>query len=321
MSALTIALPSKGRLQEQALAFLGDAGLNVAQARGTRDYVATLSGIPDVAVALLSAAEIAGELRAGRVHLGISGEDLLREHAQDAGDRTLVIEKLGFGRADVIVAVPRAWIDVSTMADLDDVAAAFHARHHRRLRVATKYLNLTRAFFAGHGIADYRIVESLGATEGAPAAGTAEAIVDITTTGATLAANELKVLDDGVILRSEAVLAASLRAAWSEPARIAARALFDRLAARALAKSGQIVRIRLDQAVEAALPTLERNLRAKVLTRTPTEASLLVTDANLTQAMTLLRATGTQASVTAEKTDYIFTAENPLYAKLQAALR
>jgi ATP phosphoribosyltransferase len=321
MSALTIALPSKGRLQEQALVFLADAGLNVAQARGARDYVATLSGVPDISVALLSAAEIAGELHAGRVHLGISGEDLLREHAQDSGHRTLVIEKLGFGRADVVVAVPRAWIDVATMADLDDVAAAFHARHHRRLRVATKYLNLTRAFFAGHGIADYRIVESLGATEGAPTAGTAEAIVDITTTGATLAANELKVLDDGVILRSEAVLAASLRAAWSEPARIAARALFDRLAARALAKSGQIVRIRLDQAVEAALPMLERNLRAKVLTRTPTEAALLVTDANLTQAMTLLRATGTQASVTAEKTDYIFTAENPLYAKLQSALR
>lgn len=321
MSALMIALPSKGRLQEQALAFLGDAGLTITQARGARDYVATLSGVPDVAVALLSAAEIAGELHAGRVHLGISGEDLLREHAQDSGDRTLVIEKLGFGRADVIVAVPRAWIDVATMADLDDVAAAFHARHHRRLRVATKYLNLTRAFFAGHGIADYRIVESLGATEGAPAAGTAEAIVDITTTGATLAANELKVLADGVILRSEAVLAASLRATWSEPARIAARALFDRLAARALAKSGQIVRVRLDQAVEAALPTLERNLRAKVLTRTPTEASLLVTDANLTQAMTLLRATGTQAAVTAEKTDYIFAAENQLYAKLQAALR
>jgi ATP phosphoribosyltransferase len=320
MSALTIALPSKGRLQEQALAFLGDAGLSVAQARGARDYVATLSGVPDVSVALLSAAEIAGELHAGRVHLGISGEDLLREHAQDAGDRTLVIEKLGFGRADVVVAVPRAWIDVSTMADLDDVAAAFHARHHRRLRVATKYLNLTRAFFAGHGIADYRIVESLGATEGAPAAGTAEAIVDITTTGATLAANELKVLDDGVILRSEAVLAAGLRAMWSEPARIAARALFDRLAARALAKSGQVVRVRLDTATEAALPTLERNLRAKILTRTPTEAALLVTDANLTQAMTLLRATGTQASVTAEKTDYIFSAENPLYSRLAAAL-
>ena len=104
---------------------------------------------------------------------------------------------MGFGFANVVVAVPRAWIDVSTMADLDDVCTAFHARHHRRLRVATKYLSLTRAFFAAHGIGDYRIVESLGATEGAPAAGTAEAIVDITTTGTTLAANDLKVLDDG----------------------------------------------------------------------------------------------------------------------------
>jgi ATP phosphoribosyltransferase len=324
MTALNIAIPSKGRLQEQALAFLSDAGLRLSQSRGYRDYIAAFKGVDDVVVSLLSAAEIADELQAGRVHFGVSGEDLLREHG--AAERTHVVEKLGFGRADVVVAVPRAWIDVSTMADLDDVASAFHLRHHRRLRIATKYLNLTRAFFAGHGIADYRIVESLGATEGAPAAGTAEAIVDITTTGATLAANELKVLDDGLILRSQAVLAASLRADWSDTARQAAFGILERIAARALAKSAQILRIRMDHGVEAALPSLERSLGARVLSKAAVgngtgETAILIPDANVMAAVALLRGTGAQGAVSAQKADYVFTAANPLYATLMAKLQ
>ena len=143
------------------------------------------------------------------VHLGVTGEDLVRESIADADKRVLLIDNLGFGSANVVVAVPQAWIDVRTMADLDDVTTGFRAQHNRRMRVATKYINLTRDFFASHGVVDYRIVESAGATEGAPAVGTAEMIVDITTTGATLAANGLKVLDDGVILRSQANLVAS----------------------------------------------------------------------------------------------------------------
>jgi ATP phosphoribosyltransferase len=131
----------------------------------------------------------------------------------------------------VVVAVPEAWIDVSTMEDLDDVAAEFRPRHGRRLTVATKYVNLTRRFFAGHGIADYRIVESLGATEGAPATGAADLIVDITTTGATLRDNGLKVLDDGVILKSEAHLVASLTAAWDARQRAALEAVLGKVGA------------------------------------------------------------------------------------------
>ena len=123
-----------------------------------------------------------------------------------------------------------------TMADLDDVCTAFHARHHRRLRVATKYLQLTRAFFAAHGIADYRIVESLGATEGAPAAGLAEAIVDITTTGATLAANDLKILDDGRYPeKSGAARGVAAARRGPRPALEAADRLTARIAARELA--------------------------------------------------------------------------------------
>lgn len=319
--SLILAIPSKGRLQEQALTFLADAGLSLSQSRGNRDYAAKLGGVDNVTVSLLSASEIANELNAGRVHLGISGEDLLREHGQGA-DRTLVVEKLGFGRANVVVAVPRAWIDVTTMSDLDDVASSFHARHHRRLRVATKYMNLTRDFFAGHGIANYRIVESLGATEGAPAAGTAEAIVDITTTGATLSANDLKILDDGLILESQAVLAASLGAAWDEDTRAAARVMLERIAARALAKTSEIIRVRMDTGVEAALPALERSLGAKVLSKSAGgEAAIIVPAANLSMAITVLRSSGAQGIVTADRANYIFPPENPLYNKLTARLR
>ena len=197
-------------------AYFADAGAVLKQAAGGRGYRATFDGFPDIEVLLLSASEIAASLLAGDVHLGITGEDLLREAAPELDGRIHLVKPLGFGFANVVVAVPQDWIDVSTMADLDDVCAAFAHRHRRRLRIATKYIQLTRSFFAGTGISDYRIVESAGATEGAPAAGTAEAIVDITTTGATLAANGLKTLEDGTILESQAQLAASLTADWND---------------------------------------------------------------------------------------------------------
>ena len=220
MSApLVIAVPAKGRLQENAEAFFARAGLALIKPRGARDYRGTIDGLPNVEVAYLSASEIAGQLAQGAVHLGVTGEDLLREMIPDFARRVVLIDGLGFGSANVVVAVPQAWIDVRSMADLDDVATAFRHRHDRKMRVATKYVNLTRDFFASHGIADYRIVESSGATEGAPAAGTAELIVDITTTGTTLAANALKIVDDGVILRSQANLVASRGAPWGDAER------------------------------------------------------------------------------------------------------
>jgi len=226
--ALVLALPSKGRLQEKAEALLAEAGLVVEKSDG-RQYRGRLAGRDDVEVAFLSASEIARELAAGSVHLGITGADLVHETGGELASRIELLAPLGFGRSDVVVAVPELWIDVWTMADLDDVAAGFRARHGRRMRIATKYWNLTQRFFAAHGIALYRVVESLGATEGAPAAGTADIIVDITETGSTLAANHLKLLDDGLILRSEAMLAASRDAEWSEDARKAARDIETRV--------------------------------------------------------------------------------------------
>lgn len=203
----SLALPSKGRLMDDAVNMFAVAGLPISKLGDERGYRGMIDGVNDVEVTFLSAAEIAYHLREGSVDMGVTGEDLLREHIGDLAQRAEITARLGFGAADVVCAVPECWIDVSTMSDLDEVSTQFYARHRRRLRVATKYVNLTRAFFADRGVRGYRIVESLGATEGAPAAGAAEIIVDITSTGETLKANHLRILDDGLVLESEAVLA------------------------------------------------------------------------------------------------------------------
>lgn len=211
--SVTLAIPSKGRLKEQALEALAGAGLPVDPPADARAYNARMKTAGNVEIAFLSASEIAREVGEGRVDLGVTGEDLVREAFADWEARMGVVARLGFGRADVVVAVPDVWLDVATMSDLDDVAADFRQRHGRRLRIATKYWRLTQQFFSQkHGIQVYRIVESLGATEGAPAAGLADVVVDITTTGSTLRANHLRILEDGVILRSEACLVRSSKA-------------------------------------------------------------------------------------------------------------
>ena len=313
---LIIGLPSKGRLQENANAFFARAGLKVRQAGDGREYTGRLIGVANVHIAFLSASEIASRLEDGSIHLGVTGEDLIREQIIDPDDRVELVLPLGFGHADVVVAVPQSWIDVATMADLDDVALAFHRRHGRRLRIATKYLNLTRGFFAEHGLVDYRIVESTGATEGAPAAGTAEAIVDITSTGTTLAANNLKVLDDGVMLRSQANLVASLSADWTDAALAAAGEILDRVSAEARAAS--VIEVRFEGAPgdSAFLPELMARLGLKMPFADAGHVRVLhCPDDRLYDVVACLYARGKQ-TVTASRADYIFEAQNPLREKL-----
>lgn len=232
-SPLVIAVPSKGRLMEDSRAALARFGLDVVKEGDARSYRGVIADFAGAEVAFLSAPEIAREIGAGAVHLGITGRDQVEESVADWKDKADFTRPLGFGHCKVVVGVPEAWIDVDTMEDLDDVAADFRPRHGRRLTVATKYINLTRRFFAGHGIADYRIVESLGATEGAPATGGADLIVDITTTGRTLRDNGLKILEDGVILESEAYLVTSLAAAWDNHSRSLLEALLTRIGTKA----------------------------------------------------------------------------------------
>jgi ATP phosphoribosyltransferase len=252
----------------------------------------------------------------------VTGEDLVREMIPDADKKVVLIDGLGFGFANVVVAVPQAWIDVRDMADIDDVATAFRHHHGRKMRVATKYINLTRDFFSAHGIIDYRIVESSGATEGAPAAGTAELIVDITTTGTTLAANGLKVVEDGTILRSQANLVAARSADWGNTERDLARVILDRLAAQARARAYREVRARFASNTD----TLVKNAKQKFGIETPfggaTVTGLLTLHCPPEQVYALtnfLRENGAEAVAVAEL-DYVFSRDNPLFAKLEAGL-
>jgi ATP phosphoribosyltransferase len=287
-----------------------------------RDYRGTIAGLPGIEVAFLSAAEITQQLAQGLVHLGITGEDLVREMIPDADAKVVLIDGLGFGYANVVVAVPQAWIDVHSMADLDDVATAFRLKRERRMRVATKYLNLTRRFFALHGVADYRIVESTGATEGAPAAGTAELIVDITTTGTTLAANGLKVIEDGVILRSQANLVAARAAVWGEAERNTARLIFDRLVAHTRANALREVRTRFPGCNADLLATAKERFGIVAPFGGPTSSGMLTLHCPPGEVHALanfLRENGAE-TVAVGELDYIFSRDNPLYAKLAAAL-
>jgi ATP phosphoribosyltransferase len=317
---LILAVPSKGRLQENAAAFFARAGLQFVQGRGARDYRAKIAGLDGVEVAFVSTSEIVTHLAAGTAHLGITGEDLVRESIPDADTKCELLAPLGFGYANVVVAVPQAWIDVKTMADLEDVAVAFRAKRGERMRVATKYVNLTRRFFAESHVTDYRIVESLGATEGAPAAGTAELIVDITTTGSTLAANALKILDDGVILRSEANFVASLAAPWTEETREAARIILSRIAAEEVARTTREVSARIGQADVELFAHAEvlfsarprRHLADGWLTLTcPKDKVSALADWLLAQGA---------AEVTVAQLDYVFDEKNKLYERLVARL-
>jgi ATP phosphoribosyltransferase len=319
---LVLAVPAKGRLQENAENFFARSGLTLIKPRGQRDYRGAVAGLDGVEVAYLSAAEITGQLAQGAVHLGVTGEDLVREMIPDVDAKVVLIEGLGFGLANVVVAVPQAWIDVRTMADLDDVAIAFRHTHDRKPRVATKYVNLTRGFFAVHGIVDYRIVESSGATEGAPAAGTAELIVDITTTGATLAANALKVLEDGVILHSQANLVAARDANWDEATRELARVILDRIAAQARARAFREVRARFASCDAKLVETAREKFGVAAPFGGPTSSGMLTLHCPPEQVYALtsfLRENGAEAVAVADL-DYIFSRDNPLFAKLEAGL-
>jgi ATP phosphoribosyltransferase len=323
MSApLVLAVPAKGRLQENAEAFFGRSGLQLVKPRGARDYRGAVAGLDGIEVAYLSASEITTQLAQGAVHMGVTGEDLIREQIPDADSRVVMIEGLGFGFANVVVAVPQAWIDVRTMADIDDVATAFRHHHDRKMRVATKYINLTRDFFTRQGVVDYRIVESSGATEGAPAAGTAEMIVDITTTGTTLSANALKIIDDGIILRSQANLVAARTAPWTPEQRETARVILDRITAQQRARSFREVRARFAACDARLVAAARERFSVETPFGGPTSSGMLTLHCPPAQVYALtsfLRDNGAEAVAVADL-DYVFSKENPLFAKLAAAL-
>ena len=190
---LILAVPSKGRLEEETRRVFSESRLPITRPGGARSYSGAIKNQPGVAVRFYPAAEIARGLIMGAIDIGVTGSDLIYEALEGGEENVIFVKPLDFGRADVVVAVPDAWIDVTQMVDLADVASDFRLRHGRWLRVATKYVHLTRKFFGQWGIAEYRIVESVGATEAAPASGGADLIVD--THGADVIAPVWSLLD------------------------------------------------------------------------------------------------------------------------------
>lgn len=216
---IRLGVPSKGRLMQDCFDWFAARGVVLRRTGSDREYAGAVEGVEGVTPVLLSAGEIPRELASGRIHLGVTGSDLVREQLD--ADEVAEVARLGFGRADLVIAVPNVWIDVETVDDLDAAAAAFRKVHGHRLRIATKYHRLVRDFLTAQGVADYQLVDSQGATEGTVKNGTAEAIADITSSGETLRANHLRILPDGLIHSSEAVLWASRAAAWTAEDRVA----------------------------------------------------------------------------------------------------
>ena len=206
---ITIGLPSKGRLKDKAVAFFDDKGLKVLQSDKERNYFATIDNKPNIKIIYLHAKEIIQRLGDGTLDIGISGLDLLAESEKNLQNKINIKQKLDFGSANLVVAVPDDWIDVQTIADLEEVAFDIRSKRNTRLRVATKYPNLTNNFLISKGVTQYKLISSLGATETYPFIGSSEIITDITSTGKTLNDNNLRVLKDGLILESKACLLTS----------------------------------------------------------------------------------------------------------------
>ena len=226
---IKLGVPSKGRLMEKTFEWFAARGVALERSGSEREYAGAVGGIDNVSLILLSAGEIPHELAAGRIHLGVTGTDLVHEKLARWDQLVTPVEELGFGHADLILAVPKAWVDVDTLDDLDAAAAAFRSAHGFRLRIATKYHRLVREFLTLGGVADYALVDSQGATEGTVANETAEAIADITSSGETLRANHLKILGDGLVLASQATLWRSRQAEMSTDDRATMAALLDML--------------------------------------------------------------------------------------------
>ena len=203
---IKLGVPSKGRLMKETFAWFSARGVRLSKSGSDREYVGRVDGVAGVELVLLTAGEIPRELAAGRLDMGVTGTDLVHEKLANWTNVVAPMAEMGFGFADLIIAVPACWRDVTCLHDLDAVAARFRAQHGFRLRIATKYHRLVRQFMTAQGVADYQLVDSQGATEGAVKNVTAEAIADITSTGATIKANHLQILEDGLVLKSQATL-------------------------------------------------------------------------------------------------------------------
>jgi ATP phosphoribosyltransferase len=327
---LVLAVPSKGRLQEQCVGFLSGCGFDVRRVGNGREYVSSLVGLNDVGIIYFRPEEIPERVERGDAHAGITGEDLYREYGEGEPSSVLLMPKLGFGGARLVVAVPQSWVDVSTISDLDEAAMLFHQRHGRSLRAATKFSRLTRAFFSESGIVEYSLVGSSGATEGAPAAGVADFVVDLASTGTTLAENHLKEIAGGTVLQTEACLIASLRAElWGQRAMDALEHLVEQIEARIRATSLLLLRFTLpsksaarekQQLVEkyGCLPSLWSDSAETADARTFVVA--YCPRAKLYAVVKFLKAAGA-TEIIVDRGEFIFAGSSPAFETFKTVLK
>lgn len=332
---LILALPSKGRLQEQSLNFLSGCGFDVRRVGNGREYAAKLIGIDDVDVLYCRPDEVPSRVEQGDAHAGITGEDLYREFGDGHPASHFLMPNLGFGAARLVAAIPQSWVDVSTMSDLDEAAMAFHQKHGRSLRVATKFSRLTRAFFAERGLVEYSLVGSLGATEGAPAAGVADFVVDLTSTGTTLAENHLKEITGGTVLQTNACLVASLRETlWSDRALAALEQLVQQVEARMRAMSTLVLRFSVpsERANEVRQQLIEKNGYTVSSWRASAESAAIAQSGGREFVVALcgrkkvynvvefLRSSGA-AQVIVDRGEFVFEESSPAFDRFKQMLR
>ena len=307
---LTLGLPSKGRLKEATENYFRKIGLPIVGSSGVRDYTGKLSGLDDVQIFFLQASEIAHRLGDGSLDLGITGYDLLAEN--NIINSTHILKKLDFGYADLVIAIPESWIDVQSLSDLDDVMFFFRQKHTMRFRIATKYINLTTQFLRNHKITNYRIIQSQGATEGAIAAGVAEAIVDITSTGATLRDNHLKIIPQGLILKSQAVLTACLKAHFTKEKQDIIRRILDFIQAYDTANSYKIIHGAFSPGMKDDILSCMINYKSQDIQLNDSGFSALIDNHKLHNFCEALRATGVHL-LTVNDCNHIFQAQNIVY--------
>lgn len=327
---IVIAIPSKGSLYEGTLEFLRRAGMPVKYG-SQRQYTARLGGIEGFSVLFQRAEEIPVKVANGSVALGVTGEDIFREKAAGSDRVLLAMRDLGYGHARLVVAIPANWIDVSSMEELAELALSFRLRHHRNLRIATKFPNLSRRFLAEHGIMDYALVESLGATESAPSTGAAEFVIDLTSSGATLVENNLKTLRDGTIISSQACLIASRQVAgWDESrmerletfldmieSYLRGRETYSIQAAVRRSRLAELARFAHQWRLAYSMPTDE----ASHQTGDPFVVIRLTCPRNnLHNAVRRLRESGTEEVIVTQP-EYVFRAESEAFHKLKRLLK
>ncbi len=332
---LRLAISSKGEFEADTRRFLDSAGLPVRRPN-PRQYTGRVGSLPDTVVLFQRTADIVAKVADGGVDIGITGSDLVAEYCQDEPDVLLLLPWLGFRASRLVVAVPTAWLDVTTLEDLADLAVDFK-RRGRALRVVTKFPNLVRDFFYRHGVTYFTLVQAEGALEAAPTMGYADLIVDITETGVTLRDNHLKILDGGTVLESQACLIGNRRtlaagAAKREPLRQLLELCEARLRAHDYRTITANVRGPSEEAVarhvmaQVETAGMQGPTVSRVFSKHPNGAAegwyavtLAVESRLLLRAIDHLRRSGA-SSITVVRPDYVFEAQSSAYTTLLSEL-